>query len=208
MGKRASSTLSEDPPRFLSPWRILFLGVSLLAMGTFAFLRIPGLMVDNAKGDPLVNAFYCSVITLTTVGYGDICPGDLTLLGQVFLVCYGLFGLGMFGGPVMTLASSWTKHVPGGLPTVGTVAMSVGVGIFMQLEGLNEAEAMYASFITGTTIGYGDVTPSTDAGKIAVAFYAICAIPVVAGLMEPARVLLEGTWNCDVLPDDDFYQEA
>jgi hypothetical protein len=56
----------------------------------------------------------------------------------------------MFGGPVMTLASSWTKHVPGGLPTVGTVAMSVGVGIFMQLEGLNEAEAMYASFITGT----------------------------------------------------------
>ena len=56
----------------------------------------------------------------------------------------------MFGGPVMGLAGSWSDWVPGGLVTIGTMAIGLGVGIFMQVEGLSEAEAVYAAFITGT----------------------------------------------------------
>jgi Ion channel len=88
-------------------------------------------------------------IDYPSVGYGDVCPGDLTLYGRVFLVAYGLFGLGMFGGPVMALASSWTLYVPGGLATVGTTALGMGVVTFMWLENLSQSEAIYASFITG-----------------------------------------------------------
>lgn len=44
---------------------------------------------------------------------------------------------------------------------------------------------------TGATIGYGDVTPKTDMGKIAVALYAITSVQAVAILLEPGRVFLE-----------------
>jgi len=41
------------------------------------------------------------------------------------------------------------------------------------------------------TIGYGDVTPRTDMGKIAIACYAIFVVNVMAVLLEPAREYLE-----------------
>ena len=39
----------------------------------------------------------------------------------------------------------------------------------------------------GTTIGYGDISPKSDAGKIAAALYAILAVNVIASLLEPAK---------------------
>jgi hypothetical protein len=53
-------------------------------------------------------------------------------------------------------------------------------------------ESSHASYtISGTTIGYGDVTPASDLGKIAVACYAMMVIPVVSLLLEPCRIFLE-----------------
>ena len=43
----------------------------------------------------------------------------------------------------------------------------------------------------GTTIGYGDLAPSSNVGKIAVALYAIASVNVMAILLEPARRYLE-----------------
>ena len=38
----------------------------ILAVGTLGFYHIEGMMVDDDKGDRLVKAFYCCVMTLTT----------------------------------------------------------------------------------------------------------------------------------------------
>jgi hypothetical protein len=38
---------------------------------------------------------------------------------------------------------------------------------------------------------YGDYTPKTDMGKVAVAAYAIAVVNVVAGLLKPGRMYLE-----------------
>jgi len=43
----------------------------------------------------------------------------------------------------------------------------------------------------GTTIGYGDATPKSDLGKVAVAVYAILVVNVVATLLQPGRRYLE-----------------
>ena len=54
----------------------------------------------------------------------------------------------------MNLAGSWVNYFPGGLATVGTIAIGLGVGIFMQVEGLAEQEAVYAAFIAGKFTAY------------------------------------------------------
>jgi hypothetical protein len=55
-----------SPEPMLSPQRVAMVGAALIAFGMTGFLMIPGLLVEGAKGSPLVNSFYCSVMTLTT----------------------------------------------------------------------------------------------------------------------------------------------
>jgi hypothetical protein len=62
-------------------------------------------------------------------------------------------GLGMFCGPVLTLGASWSSRVPGGMLSLTTVTIALGVAIFTYIEEMSEEDAAYMSFITGTTIG-------------------------------------------------------
>jgi hypothetical protein len=50
----------------ISTTRVMLLGAALLALGTTMFYSIPGMIAQDAKGSHLVNAFYCSAITLAT----------------------------------------------------------------------------------------------------------------------------------------------
>ena len=50
----------------LSPDRVVLLGFGLILLGMLGFYLIPGLIAADAGGSHLNNAFYCSVITLTT----------------------------------------------------------------------------------------------------------------------------------------------
>ncbi len=59
--------------------------VTLLASGTFFYWRFEDWSV--------VDSLYFSVITLTTVGYGDLAP--TTTGSKVFTVVYVLLGLGV-----------------------------------------------------------------------------------------------------------------
>ena len=111
--------------------------------------------------------------------------------GKAFIVITAATGLGMFCGPIMDLASSWKDSVPGGLLALASVTFATGAVMFSYIEEMSEFDAAYLSFITGTTIGYGDVTPTSDIGKIAVACYAICAINVFGALLDTAKVFLE-----------------
>jgi potassium channel subfamily K len=50
-----------------------------------------------------VDAFYFSVVTFTTVGYGDLCP--TTVFGKVFTMLFGLAGISILGVAISTLGS-------------------------------------------------------------------------------------------------------
>ena len=57
---------TENGDTTISPVRVVLLGILLLFIGTMGFYYLPGMIATNAKGSKLVNAIYCSVITLTT----------------------------------------------------------------------------------------------------------------------------------------------
>lgn len=65
--------------------RLLIASLMLLLSGTVAMNRI--------EGWALVDSFYFSVVSLTTVGYGDFTPQ--TTLGKIFTAFYVLGGIGV-----------------------------------------------------------------------------------------------------------------
>ncbi|MGN7611123.1 cyclic nucleotide-binding domain-containing protein [Magnetococcales bacterium HHB-1] len=69
------------------------------------------ILYPKVEGVPLdvfyIKAMYWSVTTLTTVGYGDITPGDMW--GEIYAMCVMLLGVGIYGfvaGNVTTLLVS------------------------------------------------------------------------------------------------------
>src|SRR5215217_2402206 len=73
---------------------LLALVVSLSVSGTTFFTLVEGWSV--------LDAFYFSVTTLTTVGFGD--PAPTTALGKIFTILYIFVGLGVIGGFINVLA--------------------------------------------------------------------------------------------------------
>ncbi len=56
-----------------------------------------------------------------------------------------------------------------------------GASIFYRfVEDLRWVDAVYFSVITVATVGYGDITPHTDAGKIFTIFYVMFGIGLIA----------------------------
>ena len=59
-----------------------------------------------------------------------------------------------------------------------------GTVIFMILEGLSPIDSFYFSFITLATIGYGDIAPTSELGKIAAVLYGISGLGVMASVIS------------------------
>lgn len=81
--------------------------------------------------------------------FGDICPGEPGIVGRIFLTVLPLFGLGFFCGPILDLASSWQKMVPGGVVSVGSVTLALGVVMLTAFEDISISEAIHLCVITG-----------------------------------------------------------
>ncbi len=84
-------------------FRSLFALVAvLLAVGSLFYWRV--------EGWSLFNALYFSVITLTTVEYGDFSPH--TVLGKAFTMTYIILGIGILLAFIETIASRSRDDVP------------------------------------------------------------------------------------------------
>jgi len=84
-------------------------------------LRIPLLMLHTAltfgtigymllSGGDFINSFYMTIITIGTIGYGEVVAGSDTLHGRVFTSILSLMGIGVFTTSVTVIVRLFFKE--------------------------------------------------------------------------------------------------
>ena len=83
------------------------------------------------------------------------------------------------------------KEFRGILLLVG-VTLLMGTGFYALVEGWTLIDAFYFSVITLTTVGYGDLSPTTPGSKLFTAFYILMGIGLLFVFIERmAHYLIE-----------------
>ncbi|XP_013865739.1 potassium channel subfamily K member 5 isoform X2 [Austrofundulus limnaeus] len=107
------------------------------------------------------NAVIFAATVITTIGYGNISPK--TPGGRVFCIFYGLFGVPL----CFTWISELGKFFGGRAKHLGQYLIKKGIS----LEGWTYIEGLYFSFVTLTTVGFGDFVAGVDPNKEYPALY-------------------------------------
>ena len=83
-----------------------------------------------------------------------------------------------------SLRGIWNDEASRGVLISAGLLLVAGTLIFRLIEGFSLLDSFYFSFITLATIGYGDITPVTDLGKLVTVIYGMAGLGVMAALIS------------------------
>lgn len=64
------------------------------------------------------------------------------------------------------------------------VTIITGTIVFQKVEGWTWVDSLYFSFVSLTTVGYGDITPESDTGKLLAIIYLIVGIGIIGAFLN------------------------
>lgn len=82
------------------------------------------------------------------------------------------------------VASGFRSPVTQGVTGLAVLLIVIGSVFYWRVEGWSYIDALYFSVVTLTTVGYGDFTPSTTAGKIFTIFYIVIGLGIIAAFLS------------------------
>jgi len=154
-----------------------------------------------SEGWSVLNCVYFVTISISTVGYGDVTPTHNG--SKVFTVFYILTGLVcifcFFNDAIDAVIDKMEKEAVQRLDNDSTdlkephgakfaisilcilAVLFVGTMFVKYNEGWTFVDSFYWSFITSSTVGFGDLPLQYDSTKIFAIFYSLIAVATVAG---------------------------
>ena len=85
---------------------------------------------------------------------------------------------------IKTIYSFLRDKVYRDLLVTSSIILAFGTAVYHHLEGWSVIDSLYFSVITLTTIGYGDYSPQTPAGKIFTIFYIIIGLGMILNFIN------------------------
>jgi hypothetical protein len=82
-----------------------------------------------------------------------------------------------------------------GLSGFAIVLIGGGSAFYWKVEGWSYLDSLYFSVVTLTTVGYGDFSPDTDAGKLFTIFYILVGLGIVAAFISSLASSSIDVWN-------------
>ncbi|OUC40493.1 Ion channel [Trichinella nativa] len=129
----------------------------------------------------ITDSVFYAFSVITTIGFGDVSPR--TREGKIATVIYGLFGIPLMIALLLQISrllvalADRCRLSEGRFVAMLFVACLVtGTVLFGFLEQLDWVDACYFSFITFTSIGFGDIVPNHDG------YFLICILYIIGCL--------------------------
>jgi potassium channel subfamily K len=170
-----------------------------LGVGTLIFYLVRN-QIKGMKTDRFLDALYFTIVTMTTVGYGDLVPNsDLTKLLACAFVFSGMALMGLILSKAadylvekqeVLLIKAMHMHQKVGPSEILKeleinktrykfilvlflllILVIVGTTFLVTVEKFDFIDALYCVCSTITTLGYGDKSFSTQAGRIFAVFW-------------------------------------
>ncbi|GLU20604.1 hypothetical protein SLE2022_367950 [Rubroshorea leprosula] len=187
---------------------VFFLLAAYLGIGTLCFFLIRN-QLEGKKPIGVIDAIYFSVVTMTTVGYGDIVPHSaLAKLLACVYVFAGMLLVGLILGKaadymlekqeVHLVRAMNMKAKFGQTEILKEVEINrvkykfinatllllmliiIGTLFLCMVEEMDIIDAFYCVCSTTTTLGYGDKSFSTEAGRIFAVFWILSSTVCLA----------------------------
>jgi len=172
------------------------------------YYAVGGIVYDELEDWKLLDTTYFLTVTITTVGYGDICPQ--TDIGKLFTVVYSLIGIVFVFAALsplvdalkavnsfilspcapiekndydsleeLKLNGNWGfKYSKAGMGLFLTFSIGLLIGFFVMQ--LSLVNCVYWSMITMTTIGYGDISGHSAIERLFLIVYLPLAVAALA----------------------------
>eukprot|EP00392_Amoebophrya_sp_AT5.2_P002669 g2674.t1 len=164
----------------------------------------PNSLVDKGNWGFFGTLFFLTSLA-TTIGYGHSHPG--TAVGQMLCIGFAVCGLPIMAWNLLLIAKWWLRGVEmmgGGerksagvrlvyLLSLFSLFLFGGAFVFRQVEpNWHYSEALYFCFVTLSTIGFGDYTPSSNLSRVVAILYMLGGLGVCASLLASLVGMLSG----------------
>ena len=81
-------------------------------------------------------------------------------------------------------SAKWNKHAFRYLAGLAIMVLLLGTVVYRVIEDWSWVDSFYFSSVALTTVGFGDLSPSSDVSKLFTVFYIFAGISLIGGVLN------------------------